>query len=132
MAKNVSRTARALKSYDSLQELLLDTDLAGLGDAYVNFVYSLAKSRKQGRPVGGKVNNQVLAVAVEESGLRDLLPHRVDKHARANAAEALLVYAWLQDLQEFDDCIEVINNEEDVARAFAILLRNILKHIDEK
>jgi hypothetical protein len=118
-----------LRTYNSLEELLLDKDLAALGDSYVNFVYSLAISQKNGRPTGAKVNNQVLASAVQKSGLRKFLPHRVDKHARGNAAEALLVFAWLQDMQEFEDCIKVLNKEQDLTQAFAILLHDILERL---
>jgi hypothetical protein len=118
-----------LRTYNSLEELLLDKDLAALGDSYVNFVYSLAMSQKHGRPTGAKVNNQVLASAVQKSGLRKFLPHRVDKHARGNAAEALLVFAWLQDMQEFEDCIKVLNKEQDLTQAFAILLHDILERL---
>ena len=125
MAKEMSNLTPTLKSYDSLEELLLDKDLAGLGDSYVNFVYSLAMSQKRGRPVGAKVSNQVLAQAVETSGLRKLLPHRVDRHARGNAAEALLVFAWLQDTLEMNECIKVLS-QKDPADAFAVLLRRIL------
>jgi len=115
-----------LKSYDSLTELMLDKDLAGLGDSYVNFVYSLAMSRKHGRPTGAKVNNRVLASAVEASGLRKLLPHRVDRHTRGNAAEALLVFAWLDDMLAMEDCIKVLTEEEDPIDAFAVLLQKVL------
>ena len=130
MANEMTRSIPTLKSYDSLQELLLDKDLASLGDAYVNFVYSLAMSQKHGRPTGAKVNNQVLAEAVEKSGLRKFLPHRVDKHTRGNAAEALLVFAWLQDMSEFEDCIETLGKAEDnQVQAFAVLLHDILAKI---
>lgn len=118
-----------LKSYDSLTELLLDKDLASLGDSYVNFVYSLAMSQKQGHPTGAKVNNNVLANAVETSGLRKLLPHRVDRHTRGNAAEALLVFAWLQSMLEMEDCIKVLKEENDPVEAFSILLRKALRGI---
>jgi len=126
MAEEMNHLAPTLKSYNSLTELLLDKDLASLGDSYVNFVYSLAMSQKHGRPTGAKVNNEVLANAVETSGLRKLLPHRVDKHARGNAAEALLVFAWLQDMLEMEDCIKTLNEEEDPADAFATLLGKVL------
>jgi len=124
-----------LKKYDSLEELLLDKDLAALGDSYVNFVYSLAMSQKHKRPVGAKVKNQTLAEAVTKSGLRRFLPHRVDRHTRGNAAEALLVFAWLGDLLEFDDCTKEMSSEDDTAEAFAHLLRDVLKKLgyaDEK
>jgi hypothetical protein len=125
MAEEMSNPMPTLKSYDSLEELLLDKDLAGLGDSYVNLVYSLAMSQKNGRPMGAKVNNQVLARAVEASGLRKLLPHRVDRHARGNAAEALLVFAWLQGILEMDECIKALS-QKDPVEAFAVLLRQIL------
>jgi len=118
-----------LKAYDNLTELLLDKDLAGLGDSYVNFVYSLAMSQKHGKPMGVKVKNRVLAEAVEKSGLRKLLPRRVDRHTRGNAAEALLVFAWLQDIHDLNDCITALRTEDDETQAFAALLHDVLEKI---
>jgi hypothetical protein len=126
MAKEMTDSTPTLKSYNSIEEILLDKDLASLGDSYVNFVYSLAMSKKCGRPTGAKVNNRILATAVDASGLRKFLPRRVDRHNRGNAAEALLVLAWLQDLLEMEDCIKVLTEKEDVAKAFAILLRQAM------
>ncbi len=118
-----------LKSYNSLRELLLDKDLASLGDSYVNFVYSLAMSQKYGHPTGAKVNNKVLSNAVEASGLRGFLPHRVDRDTRGDAAEALLVFAWLQSVLEMEDCIKVLSKEQNITEAFAVLLRKILDRL---
>jgi len=118
-----------LRKYGSLEELLLDKDLASLGDSYVNFVYSLAMSQKLKRPVGAKVDNQILAEAVTKSGLRRFLPHRVDRHARGNAAEALLVFAWLENLLELEDCTKVLSREDDVAEAFARLIGDVLRKL---
>ena len=129
MAEEMNDPTPTLKSYNSIEELLLDKDLASLGDSYVNFVYSLAMSQKHGHPTGARVNNQTLARAVEASGLRVLLPHRVDRHARGNAAEALLVFAWLQDTLEMDECIKVLS-EKDPVEAFTTLLRQILNRLD--
>jgi len=129
MAEEMNNSTPTLRSYNSLEELLLDKDLAGLGDSYVNFVYSLAMSQKRGHPTGAKVNNRILAKAVEASGLRELLPHRVDRHARGNAAEALLVFAWLQDTLEMDECIKVLS-EKDPVEAFTTLLRQTMKRLD--
>jgi hypothetical protein len=119
----------ALKKYDNLEQLLLDKDLAALGDSYVNFVYSLAMSQKLKRPMGAKVDNQTLAKAVIKSGLRKFLPHRVDRHARGNAAEALLVFAWLSDLLEFSDCTDALNRENDPSTAFANLIKSVLRKL---
>ena len=125
MAEEMSTLPPMLKSYDSLEELLLDKDLAGLGDSYVNLVYSLAMSQKHGHPMGAKVSNRILAQAVEASGLRKMLPHRVDRHTRGNAAEALLVFAWLQGILEMDECIKALS-QKDPAEALTLLLRKIL------
>lgn len=125
----MSSSRATLKRYDSLEELLLDKELAALGDSYVNFVYSLAMSQKHKRPTGAKVNNQVLAQAVALSGVRKHLPHRVDRHARGNAAEALLVFAWLSDLLEMDECTKVLSTEDDLAEAFARLLKTVLDRL---
>jgi len=120
-----------LKRYGSVREVLLDEDLAGLGDAYVNFVYSLAVSQRSRRPAGAKVNNRVLAEAVRRSGLRRLLPHRVDRHARGNAAEALIVFAWLSDLVSLEECVKTLAETEDAAEAFTGLLHVILERLGE-
>jgi hypothetical protein len=120
---------RALKKYDNLEELLLDKDLAALGDSYVNFVYSLAMSQKLKCLMGTKVDNQTLAKAVSKSGLRKFLPHRVDRHARGNAAEALLVFGWLSDLLELSDFTDTLSREADPSTAFANLIENILRKL---
>jgi len=126
----MSTPVKTLRIYNSLEELLLDKDLAGLGDAYVNFIYSLAMSQRHQRPMGAKVKNQVLAAAVEKSGLRKLLPRRVDRHARGNAAEALLVFAWLEDLLDLNDCVRMLSEEKEPTEAFANLLKEVLKKLD--
>jgi hypothetical protein len=128
MATEMSRVP-TLKKYDSLQELLLDKDLASLGDSYVNFVYSLAMSQKLKRPVGGKVENQTLADAVTKSGLRKFLPHRVDRHTRGNAAEALLVFAWLSDLLDLNECTDALSKGDNQSEAFAGLIRDVLRKL---
>jgi hypothetical protein len=41
-----------VKTHRNLTEVLTDHKLASLGDAYVNFAYSLALSNRTGRPTG--------------------------------------------------------------------------------
>jgi hypothetical protein len=103
-----------LKSYNSLSEVLTDKQLASLGDAYINFVYSLALSRRKGKPDGAKVKGTVLAEALRKAGLRKLLPSRIDKHVLSDAAEALLVYAWLKNLLTLEDSVETIAENSDL------------------
>jgi hypothetical protein len=71
--------------------------MASLGDAYVNFAYSLALSKRSGKPQGQKVKGKVLAQAIKRAGLREYLPSRMTRHMIADAAESLIVYAWLHN-----------------------------------
>lgn len=121
-----------LKEYKNLEEILLDKDLAGLGDAYVNLLYSLAVSQKSGYPTGVKVNNRILAEAVRKSGLRKLLPRRIDRHVLGNAAEALIVFAWLADTVTFEDSVEILSETKDSVEAFTVLLGEIWERLDKR
>ncbi len=121
-----------LKEYKNLEEVLLDKDLAALGDAYVNLLYSLVVSQKSGHPTGAKVNNKILAEAVRKSGLRKLLPRRIDRHVLGNAAEALIVFAWLADTVTFEDSLKILNEKNDAVEAFTVLLREILERLDKR
>ncbi len=118
-----------LKKYKNLEEVLLDKDLAGLGDAYVNLLYSLVVSQRSGHPKGAKVNNRILAEAIRKAGLRKLLPSRIDRHVLGNAAEALIAFAWLADTVTFEDSLKILSENDDAVEAFAVLLREILKRI---
>ncbi len=123
------KASQILKRYKSLHEVLLDKDLAGLGDMYVNFVHSLALSQKLQKPTGAKVNNRILSEAVKKSGLRKMLPRRMDRHAQGNAAEALIVYAWLQEIMSFEDCLKILGGSDDPTDAFTQLLQEIGKRL---
>jgi len=128
MAEGV-RADQILKKYTSLQEIMLDKDLAKLGDAYVNFVFSLASSQRLQKPVGAKVDNQTLARAIKNAGLRGTLPRRIDRHAQGNAAEALIVYAWLQKVLGLEDCLRILRENESPDEAFTELLQEIRKKL---
>jgi len=123
------KASQILKRYKSLHQVLLDKDLAGLGDMYVNFVHSLALSQKLQKPTGAKVNNRILSEAVKKSGLRKMLPRRMDRHAQGNAAEALIVYAWLQEIMSFEDCLKILRGSDDPTDAFTQLLQEIGKRL---
>lgn len=111
-----------LKSYTSLNQILTDKKLAALGDAYVNFIYSLAVSKRLGKPFGKKVKGTPLAEAVRKAGLRKLLPSRIDKHVLSDAAEALLVYAWLTKALTLEECVEVIEKSDFLKEGLVRLL----------
>lgn len=106
----------------SIEEILSDHKLAALGDAYVNFIYSLALSRKTGSPEGAKVQSQVLAEALKRADLRRLLPARTDRHKQADGAEALLVYAWIKGLITIEDAVNSLDEHENPTEAFRSLI----------
>ena len=105
---NNNATPAFLSNYENLMQVLIDRKLAALGDAYVNFAYSLALSNKTGKPCGKKVKGTALADALRKAGLRTFLPSRMDKHSLSDAAEALLAYAWLHNLFTLEDSVETL------------------------
>jgi hypothetical protein len=118
-----------LQDYKTLSQVLTDKPLAALGDAYVNFVYSLALSRKAGKPRGKKVKGTPLAEAIREAGLRRFLPSRIDKHVLSDAAEALLVYAWLNEFITMEESVAALEKCDDLEKALAELLLKAEKKI---
>jgi len=108
--------------FKSLQEVLTNHKLAAFGDAYVNFLYSLAISKKSREPTGAKVNSRLLAEALRKAGLREYLPSRTDRHKQADAAEALIVYAWLKGLIPLEEGISILERYENSVEGFCSLL----------
>ena len=111
-----------IPQYESLSEVLMDQKLAKLGDAYVNFLYSLALSKKNEEPTGIKVQGRLLADAFKKAGLRKLLPSRIDRHKQADAAEAMIVYAWIRGSMTMEEGLEILEQNEDSVEAFSCLL----------
>ena len=109
----------------NLNEVLIDHELASLGDAYVNFVYSLAISNRRGSPLGTKVKGSVLAEALRKAGLRECLPSGMSRHGLADAAEALMVYAWLSRCVSLDESVAMIGRESDPVDGLSELLAKI-------
>ena len=93
---------------DPMRQIMRDRQLASLGDAFVNFVYSLALTRLEGYPQGTKVSDRILAQALRQSGLRDRLGTRVTKKDLANASEAILAKAYLKDLLAIEESVQLI------------------------
>lgn len=117
-------------AYKTIQEIITDHNLATLGDAYTNLVYSLYLSTKKGKPTGAKANNYLLSKALKQVGLRELLPSRTDRHKQADAAEALLVYVWLLGLTTITENVETLIRSKNVAEAFNSLISSASKKVD--
>jgi hypothetical protein len=111
-----------IPKYETLQQILTDERLAALGDAYLNFIYSLALSKTEGRPMGAKVDNRVLSKALKKAGFRGFLPRRTNRHTRADAAEALIVYAWVMSAVTIEEGVNILGRHKDVSEGLCALL----------
>ena len=116
--------------YESLSQVLMDQKLASLGDAYVNFLYSLALSKKNGEPTGTKVKGRLLADAFKKAELRKFLPSRIDRHKMADAAEALIVYAWMRGSMTMDEGLKILEQNGDKVEVFSLLLLTAKRKLD--
>jgi hypothetical protein len=115
-----------------LKLILADSRLAKLGDAYVNFVFSLGRSRALQEPQGIKVSDRVLAEALRRSGLRQELPRRTTRQDCANAVEALLVYGYLNKLVSLEEAVDQIAAASDSpVDALAQLIKSVAKKIED-
>jgi hypothetical protein len=119
------KTYTFTKPYNNLTQILTNHKLASLGDAYINFVYSLAISNRNREPSGTKVKGSTLAAAIKKAGLRDYLPSRMTRHMMADAAEALIVYAWLNNNITLEESVIALEKSEDPVEGFSQLLTRI-------
>lgn len=100
----------SLSQYSEPEEALLDEDLAKLGDALVNLIYSLAKSEARDKPDGDRAPNRVLSGALSKAGLRDIAPSRADSHRLGDVTEALIAYAWLNGEIEIGEAVDIVSD----------------------
>jgi hypothetical protein len=123
--KKCVRTFSFIKTHENITEVLTNHKLASLGDAYINLVYSLALSNRKGQPSGAKVKGTVLADAIKKAGLREYLPSRMTRHMLADAAEALIVYAWLHNCITLEESVATLEKTDDPIDGFSQLLATI-------
>jgi hypothetical protein len=127
--KEAKATFSFTKKYDSLTRVLVDHDLASLGDAFINLAYSLALSNRKGKPIGVKVKGSALATALRNAGLRAYLPARMTRHSLADAAEALVVYGWLQNHIGLGEVVEMLEKGDDLVENLSLLLVTICEKV---
>lgn len=123
--RKLGRTFSFLRTYTNLTQVLTDHKLASLGDTYTNFAYSLALSNRRGEPSGSKVKGSVLAEAIKKAGLREYMPSRMTRHMLADAAEALIVYAWLYNYVTLDETVSVMARTDELVEGLIQLLTAI-------
>jgi len=127
--KNRVRAFSFIKTHKNITEVLIDHKLASLGDTYVNFAYSLALSNRRREPSGVKVKGGMLARALKKAGLRDCLPSRMTRHMLADAAEALMVYAWLNTYITLEESVATLEKTDDPVDGFSQLLMTIKNRV---
>ncbi|GAB4309288.1 MAG: hypothetical protein Kow0069_08370 [Promethearchaeota archaeon] len=101
-----SSFSQLVARFDTLSQVARDKGLAKIGDCFVNLTFSLALSLSTGTRTGEKVPKKVLAQAVRATNLRRYAPPRADAHALADAAEAILAYAWLAELVTLKEAVD--------------------------
>lgn len=115
-----------------LLSILLDKELAKFGDSLLNFSYSLALTRRKGRPTGSNVNNKVLSTAAKNVGIRRMLPPRMDRGDIADSVEALIGYAWLNRKVTLDELSSTLEGGiEEPVGAIERLIKTVLKRLSE-
>jgi hypothetical protein len=127
--KNPNKAPSFIIRYEKLADVLTDYDLASLGDAYTNFVCSLALSNLKGQPSGVKVKRKILAAALRKAGLRKHMPTRITRHTLADGAEALIVYAWLRNHMTLDESVAILQKHDDLTEGLTQLLKTIIGRI---
>jgi hypothetical protein len=90
----------------SISALMRDKGLSRLGDAFVNFAYSAAKTKVKGRPFGEKVPDRVLSMALEIAKVP--IPPRLSHGERGDIAEALLAYVWMGRRLSLDKAVDIL------------------------
>jgi len=100
-------------SSETLRRVVRDRQLASLGDAFVNFIYSLALTKINGSPQATKVSDRILSDAFRLAGLREYLGTRLSKKDLANAAESLLVEAYRKQLISIDESVSILTQNPD-------------------
>jgi hypothetical protein len=118
---------------EAIRGILRNRQLASLGDAYVNFVYSLALSRVEKTPLGIKVSDRILSQAFRLADLRKYLGTRVTRKDIANATEALLIHAYLEDLLTIQESVTILAGHPDgVANGLVDLLKLAAERVNQK
>ena len=112
-----------LNDIPSLAIASKDKGLAQVGDALVNFLYSVARSQVLNKRSGTRVNSTILAEALKAADLRHLPRPRADKHDLADTVEAIIAYAWAKKALSIEEMIEILANNLDLKGGNAVKTR---------
>ncbi|KYK37344.1 MAG: hypothetical protein HXS48_24540 [Theionarchaea archaeon] len=115
----------------------LEANFKGFGDALINFLYSLAKSRATNTWTGEKVSNYVLSQALIRSDLDQ--PGGLDKHEKGDYVEGYIAHAWIQGVITTEEaCVVLVESlkkrdlEEEEQESMVEAFRRLLNYIQKK
>ena len=106
-----------MSNLEPIQRTMRDQQLASLGDAFINFVYSLALTQINGHPTGVKVSDRILSEAFKLAGLRQYLGTRLSKKDLANASESLLMEAYRKQVLTIEESVRILSQNPDGPQA---------------
>jgi hypothetical protein len=125
------RESNFLRNHTTIIDIMQDKDLAKLGDAYINFTYSLAESYRRKRGSNIRVPTKTLSESLKNARLRILMPKRTPSHDQADAVEALAVYSWLTDTLSFEECVSILSEEgKEDTELFTKLIEEIIRRLE--
>ena len=97
----------------SLRNILKSKNLAQLGDFLVNFIYTSVKIGLYGIEGSIHVWDKSLTKAMELSNLRRELGKKTKPDKVADAGEALVAYAYFNELLQLKEMIDILNSKLD-------------------
>jgi len=100
---------------NSLLTFIIKKGSSKLGDALVNFIYSLAKTGVSAEATGTKVSDYILATAYRSSlwGKNEILTLKGKKGYLADHVESLLLYFWVFELVSLEEMVEYLMKNLD-------------------
>jgi hypothetical protein len=114
-----------------------ENNFKGFGDALVNFLYSLAKSKATGIWTGEKVSNYVLSQALINSDVEQ--PGGLDKHEKGDYVEGYIAERWIDGVITIEEAASILISslkkydlEENEQEAMVEAFRNLLNYIHER
>ncbi|MFW9990619.1 MAG: ribonuclease III family protein [Candidatus Odinarchaeota archaeon] len=98
------------------KNILHDQGNAKLGDSFVNFLFSVAKSLCWQRTTGLKVADAVLSNAYKQSRLKEYVFLKGNKDVLGDKIEALLLWTWLSRFMDFTEMVNVLRKNLDTSK----------------
>ena len=128
----------------SIEDILYSKQLASLGDALVNYCYSVARMSINPKLMTGvRVWDSSLAMALRQSPFNSFIKRRISQGSLGDCVEAIVGWVYMNELMSLEEIITLLKNnlpaellknkmsEKDGATfAFIALLEQVYKIIN--